>query len=399
MSEKVTVHYPEYYSSFSCIDSRCEDTCCASWKIGADPAALRRYRREKGPFRERLRSGMDMHTGMFHMKEGRCPFLNAENLCNMYIHMGKESLCKTCREFPRHVEDYGYLQEASLSLACPEAAGLILSGEGQALRMKTKAVREVETIENEELLNFLLKMRDVCFYLLDYGTVPGQDEAPPMRLKLAMILSLAHDVQRHIRNGEEWPEDILGRYTKKGAFARFAKRLEDEKKTGKKAEKRAEKKAGKQAEAYDVRNTVLHYLECIERLEPVSAEWRTLTKECRAWLTMAETAETASSESFLSDDMLGCLMRYYLYSWLLGAVYDGEPYTQVKMAVLSCILAETVCHCLWTGEESRQELLVRVSHLWARELEHSDRNLELTERLLKTNQMFSFERLLSCILF
>lgn len=42
MSEKVTIHYPEYYSKFACIGSRCEDTCCANWQISADPASLNR---------------------------------------------------------------------------------------------------------------------------------------------------------------------------------------------------------------------------------------------------------------------------------------------------------------------------------------------------------------------
>ena len=54
----------------------CQDTCCASWQIGADPVSLKRYKKEKGEFRERLRDGIDGTTGEFRMKDGRCPFLN-----------------------------------------------------------------------------------------------------------------------------------------------------------------------------------------------------------------------------------------------------------------------------------------------------------------------------------
>ena len=399
MSEKVTVHYPEYYSKFACIGSRCEDTCCANWQISADPASLNRYRREKGPFRKQLHAGMNLRTGMFHMKDGRCPFLNGENLCEMYIRTGKDSLCKTCRDFPRHVEDYGYLKEIGLSLACPEAARLILSGNGKDLRMKTKTVKAVSPIDNEEFLDFLLKLRDVFFYLLEYGTVPGQEEEPSMRLKTAMILSLARDVQRRLDRGEEGPVELFGRYTKKGVFEKYAVRLEDYL-LG--SVRRTENGLGLQVvpeKAHEIRGVVLKYLDAIEELEPVSEKWRHLTKECRMWLERADQTELLSSGRFLEDNMLEALLTYYLYSWLLGAVYDWEPYTQVKMAVVSCILVEVVCRYLWTGKGEKRELLVYVSHLWARELEHSDANLGKMEDLLWGDGRFSFEKMLCCILF
>ena len=35
--------------------------------------------------------------------------------------------CKTCRQYPRHEEEYENVRELSLSLSCPEAARMILS--------------------------------------------------------------------------------------------------------------------------------------------------------------------------------------------------------------------------------------------------------------------------------
>lgn len=382
MSEKVTVHYPEYYNQFSCIGSACENTCCASWAIAADDEALKRYRRETGSFRTRLKEGIDLRSGSFRMQDGRCPFLDEKNLCEMYQQLGKNSLCKTCREFPRHVEDYGALREISLSLSCPEAARLILSGEGNDLRMKTKAVKVLDPIEEEEFLDFLLKLRDVCFYLLDYGTTTGQEETPPMRLKLAMLLSLAGDVQNHLDRGEEWPTDLLGRYTKKGSFARFEQVLQ---------KKLPEVKSDKEA---FLRKLAIAYLRAAESLEPVSPEWRRFVKECRSWLETADVVQISSSKPFLEDEMLRALMHYFLFVWLLGSVYDGEVLTQMKLALVSCILIELVCRYLWTGKEKKQELFVSAAHLWARELEHSDENLSRMEKMLQSEAYFSLKHLM-----
>ena len=106
MEKIITVRYPHYYKKFSCTGSRCEDTCCASWGVSIDPVSLRRYRNVNGEFGRRLKNSIDSKTGSFLQKNGRCPFLNEGNLCDIYICLGEKSLCRTCRDFPRHREEY-----------------------------------------------------------------------------------------------------------------------------------------------------------------------------------------------------------------------------------------------------------------------------------------------------
>ena len=50
------ITFPAFYKEFSCIADACPDTCCAGWQIMIDDKSLRKYRRFKGPFRNRLRS-------------------------------------------------------------------------------------------------------------------------------------------------------------------------------------------------------------------------------------------------------------------------------------------------------------------------------------------------------
>ncbi|MEI3218527.1 MAG: flagellin lysine-N-methylase [Lachnoclostridium sp.] len=58
--------------------------------------------------------------------EKRCAFLNDDNLCDLYTELGKDSLCKTCSPYPRHVEEFEGVREITLSVSCPEVAKILL---------------------------------------------------------------------------------------------------------------------------------------------------------------------------------------------------------------------------------------------------------------------------------
>ena len=118
--------YPHYYKKFQCIASECEDTCCAGWAITIDPKSLEKYRHARGPMKVRLRESVDWKQKCFKQREHRCAFLNEENLCDLYAVMGADSLCWTCRTYPRHIEVFDGVREVSLCLSCIEAARIIL---------------------------------------------------------------------------------------------------------------------------------------------------------------------------------------------------------------------------------------------------------------------------------
>ena len=98
--------YPHYYRKFQCIASECEDTCCAGWEIMIDDKALEKYKKAKGPVGNRLKNSINWKEGSFLQYHHRCAFLNDENLCDLYTEMGPDSLCRTCRMYPRHVEEF-----------------------------------------------------------------------------------------------------------------------------------------------------------------------------------------------------------------------------------------------------------------------------------------------------
>lgn len=130
---------PHYYKKFACIGGDCPDTCCAGWQIMIDPASLKKYRQTKGRLGSRLHNEIDWEEGAFRQYEKRCAFLNEENLCDLYIEgNGSGMFCKTCRLYPRHVEEFEGLREISLSLSCPEAANLILGAKSRSIFWRRK---------------------------------------------------------------------------------------------------------------------------------------------------------------------------------------------------------------------------------------------------------------------
>lgn len=119
--------FPNYYKEFSCIAGSCPDTCCAGWQIVIDNKTLKKYQHFKGPFHNRLHNDIDWKEHVFRQYNRRCAFLNEENLCDIYTEAGPKMLCDTCRNYPRHIEEFEGLREISLSLSCPEAARVLLS--------------------------------------------------------------------------------------------------------------------------------------------------------------------------------------------------------------------------------------------------------------------------------
>lgn len=119
--------FPNYYKEFSCIAGSCPDTCCAGWQIVIDNKTLKKYQHFKGPFHNRLHNDIDWKESVFRQYNRRCAFLNEENLCDIYTEAGPKMLCDTCRNYPRHIEEFEGLREISLSLSCPEAARILLS--------------------------------------------------------------------------------------------------------------------------------------------------------------------------------------------------------------------------------------------------------------------------------
>lgn len=164
--------FPHYYNHFKCTASGCPDTCCAGWGIMIDSASLKKYRNMDGPFGSRLHNSIHWKEGSFKQYHGRCAFLNEENLCDIYSEAGPEYLCRTCRTYPRHIEEFEGCREMTLCLSCIEAATIILGCE-EPVRFLTREDERQETYEDFDFFLFtkLMDARELDW--ISSETVPG----------------------------------------------------------------------------------------------------------------------------------------------------------------------------------------------------------------------------------
>lgn len=392
---------PHYYKKFQCIAGECPDTCCAGWQIVIDDRTREKYRRAEGAFGNRLHNSIDWKESCFQQYEGRCAFLNDENLCDIYQEAGKEMLCRTCRNYPRHIEEFEGSREISLSLSCPEAARLILSCREPVQFLTAEKVGEEEYEDFDFFLyTKLTDARDLMIRLL-------QDRREPVSLRIAMVLSLGHDLQRRIRSGQLFLVDqLLERYGKEGAFRRMEERIKPY---------RVDKKSRSRL--------VRELFEIFGELELLKADWPQYVKRAEQRLAQEEeefaageeaAQVTAGEESAAEwkketqdetswEIWMEQLMVYFVFTYFCGAVYDENAYGKIKLAVVSTLLICEITRGIFADPAERSgkdlfSILTESAWKYSKEIEHSDVNLGRLERLFREKSCCSLENLLRVVL-
>ena len=131
--------FPNYYDKFKCIADKCEESCCIGWRVTIDKDTYKKYRsisdaeiKEElyGKVKRIRTKASDVNYSRIKLNEdGRCPFLNENNFCDLYIKCGEEYLSNTCKVYPRTYNSVDDTLEVSLTMSCPHAAKLCLLNE------------------------------------------------------------------------------------------------------------------------------------------------------------------------------------------------------------------------------------------------------------------------------
>ena len=156
--------FPNYYKKFKCINKKCRHNCCIGWEIDIDDDTLRLYDSATGEMGRRFKENIS-RDGVPHfiLSDGeRCPFLNCENLCDIILASGEDSLCTICREHPRFHNSLPGRIESGLGLSCEEAARIIIGqSEPALLEISGEAECDDEIIALRDKVILLLQNRDI----------------------------------------------------------------------------------------------------------------------------------------------------------------------------------------------------------------------------------------------
>lgn len=341
---KVTA--PAHYALFHCLAGACPDTCCVGWEVVVDEESARRYRGVGGALGERLRDALETTDGEynFHLSDGRCPFLNGENLCDIQSALGEGALCRTCRRFPRFEHDYGAVCERGLSLSCPEAARLIVDAE--RIEFETHEDASLEVAPNDIDAALYLALRGLRHELI--ALAQNRDYSIGERMALCLLLSAA--AQKRLDAGED-VKSLCAAW--RDADVRREKLEEARKMTA----------GGRGAELI-----WRDWLDDLAALERLTDQWGGVL--AGAYAAKGEAGPDGEYEN---------LLVYYLYRYFLESVFDGAAYRSVKLAVLSVALIRRLHRAEKDADRARRIELMR---LYSREIEHSQENLDAVWKML-----------------
>ena len=380
------MHYkkPQYYDNFICIADRCPDTCCAGWQIVIDDTSLENYGKISGTFGERLQKSIDWEEGIFRQNQRRCAFLNQENLCDLYRELGADSLCDTCRMYPRHVEEYEDLREFSLSLSCPVAAEMILGCKEQVrfLEEEDDVEEQVEEYEDFDIILFdwLEEAREVLLEVI-------QDRSLPVSARMLVLLNVSFLSQKALDQGILLEMDLR---------AEVEKAVSESRKTS--VQKQGEKV---------FQNKIL-LLKDLQKLEVLREEWTELLHRLEKNLyargvedyealreEFLESVQETSSQKKQWEIYEEQLLVFFVYTYFCGAVYDDMIYTKAVLAVFSVLWIEELWMERWLSKGKKLEFqdMVQVAYTYAREIEHSDENLNLLEEFFDTRTVYYPEKM------
>ena len=376
---------PHYYKEFTCIARECPDTCCAGWQIQIDPFSLKKYRKNNGPLGNRLKNEINWKEGCFRQYAGRCAFLNENNLCDLYLEGGgQRAFCRTCRTYPRHIEEFEGLREISLSLSCPAAADLILNC-GEPVRfLHAEDEKEDEPYEDFDFFLFT-KLEDARSLILRIL----QDRAHPFSLRAAASLALAHDLQQRIdKNALFEADSLFDRYSSPGMWTWFEARFS----ALELSEDHTEKRNSTENALFSI----------LDRLEVLRDDWMPYLVDARRTLKNAPALQKEEERSFsdlFTEQTAEQLLVYFVFTYFCGAVYNANAYGKMKFSFAGMILIRELvrAECLRNPDITRETIL-RTACRYAREVEHSDKNKFLMEELLADEERFGLENLFSLLL-
>ena len=380
---------PHYYSKFQCIADKCPDTCCAGWQIAIDHKALKKYRQTKGPIGNRLKNEINWKEKIFNQYDGRCAFLNEDNLCDLYLDGGENLFCTTCRTYPRHVEEFEGLKEISLSLSCPVAAEMILKLKEPVKFIEKEGDGHQKEDDNFDFFLFtkLEDARDLIFDIL-------QNRNLNIETRIAMVLALAHDLQIRIDNNALFEIDgLLERYADEHTAKWFIERLG---------------KVGSCSVDFEERRHVLRKLfSLFDGLEVLRSDWKKYIQDIKRILFKIEPDHSNKDYVRLREMMqipLEQLMIYFVYTYFCGAVYDEDAYGRMKFAVSGSLIVMEMTFALLvkTGldkftEDVFYQVLCEAARRYSREIEHSDVNKSLVLQRLGNEQLYDVDAFLALL--
>lgn len=386
---------PHYYRNFKCTASECKDNCCiGGWEIGIDSETAQYYLSLEGEFGDRLRESiLNGDEYCFKLNNGRCPFLDNHNLCEIYRQLGPEKMGVVCAQFPRFTEYFGNIKERGIGLACEEAARIILT-DRQPFFLEEIVIDE-EAIEDseydEQLAQSLFIYRDRIINLMETEKFTFND-------KLSFMLESAYELQELINDNNY---DSLKDCVKKldfGAYRSFEEYMTYKRKVVK-------------GSVFNVKEGVFRVVSTYLELESINDNWSDIINEELDRLEAFSDFGGVGSEiaydynsichEFSKYDahntyQYNNIIKYYIFRYVLKAAYDHSLYEKMQLITVNYLILRQMELTRWikNGKKFDFNDRMEIIHIFSREVEYSEDNLWTLAEEFLFDDIFQINNLL-----
>lgn len=330
--------YPSYYDKFRCIANLCTDSCCKDWDVVVDSETEKYYNSVNNSLGEKIRRLTVTDADgdrIFISQNGRCPFWNSDMLCDIYIGLGEDHLCKICASFPRITAEFSDFAEHFLSFACPEAARLILAEDNAYRSFENSRYRLNSEDYDTSLMEILLRARSENAKILN-------DRSAAMAQRLGDCLIYNARLQ-NVLNGDE-----------PGEFVCPSKQISPD--------------------------FIFGFFKNLDYMHDDVPK-------------IIKAAESAANRSITADfdDEFEKLALYNLYRYYLNAIDSMDVLNVIRRIVCEFIILKLAL-------AAKPELdLTDAMQKYSKEIEHSYENSEEIEFEFMTNPSFSAENLFALL--
>lgn len=368
---------PSYYNDFKCIGSKCSDNCCIGWEIDIDRETYNFYKNIKSEFGDKLNYSIeDKENPHFILDEERCPFLNKDNLCDIYINLGEDKLCDICKQHPRFYEWFNGLCEKGIGICCEEAGRLLFQNPNKLSFITYETKDENSKIEyDKDLFEILFFARETAFNIT-------QNRDFTIEERMIMLLCFAYELQERIDfNENENLHEIIHNYNN----IDFIKQILNNQIHPNKKEK----------DNY----ILIEIIKLYQELEPFNEEWISLLKLIESNIDIIKDNKKGFTNYYQNALYeYEHLLVYFIYRYFLKATFDHDLLSKVVLCILSYVVINSVDIYTWICEK-KYDLNSRISICknYSKEIEYSQENIDFLADECYFNSNLSFNSLISLL--
>ena len=411
---------PDFYDHFLCIGDSCKDCCCIGWELDIDDDTFEYYKSVPGPFGDRLRGcmsaarkvspdapgddslfGDDGGSTMYRLKiDGRCPFLNSKNLCEIVLNLGPQALCQICSEYPRYSFEFDGAVEKSLTISCEEAGRLMFLSDVPIGFVETEAggwmpsdgpeadAYSPENDPDEEIFRTISLIRSASIRILENRRIDLAD-------RIGHFLALCTEAQRELDLADSDPDLLRIRLPE---LVRLYTGSEHPEITPEARDAAAEGSGPcldaeeilpfpENSELLDaVRRGRFDYLkkrmDILSGMEILTDRWIQEISELDKVFISEDSYESILSAWLSSPDCripaYEHLLVYFVFRYFPLAAYDGSIIDKAGFAVFGMLVIRDLDAARFMRNGAHFDLNDRIwnAKIYSKEVEHSDYNIE-----------------------